>query len=87
VVSGCRASPAGPPATPLRNSLLDLKPGYAGDPTRAVYNHIWLIGDEGAMSVPFQGEVDDLAEVAKIGSGSGALPAQAGSPDSEQRKP
>ena len=79
-------SAAAPPAA-LHNYLLDLKPGYAGDPTRAVYNHIWLIGDQSTISVPFQGEVDDLAEVTKIRSGSGALPAQAGSSDSEQRKP
>lgn len=75
------------PPSPLSNYLLDLKPGYAGDPTRAVYNHVWLIGDPSAISVPFQGTVDDLAEVAKIRSGGGALPTQAGSSDSEQRKP
>ena len=29
----------------LRSFLLDIKPGYETDPTRAVYNHIWLMGD------------------------------------------
>ncbi len=61
---------APPPA--LNGYLLDLKPGYADDPTRAVYNHVWLIGDEGAISVGFQSQVDDLAEVAKVRSASGA---------------
>jgi hypothetical protein len=55
----------------LQSYLLDLKPGYAGDPTRAVYNHIWLLGDEGAISIPFQANVDQLAEVAPVRSGSG----------------
>jgi hypothetical protein len=55
----------------LQGYLLDLKPGYAGDPTRAVYNHIWLLGDEDAISVPFQANVDQLAEVAPVRSGSG----------------
>ena len=55
-----------PPA--LRGYLLDLKPGYVDDPTRAVYNHIWLLGDASAITVGFQSEVDDLAEVAKVRS-------------------
>ncbi len=56
----------------LRNYLLDVKPGYVSDPTRAVYNHIWLIGDQDALSVDFQAEVDDLAEVAQVQSGTGS---------------
>jgi hypothetical protein len=56
----------------LHSYLLDLKPGYVDDPTRAVYNHIWLVGDTSALSVDLQGEVDDLAEVAPVTSGSGA---------------
>ena len=39
---------------PLRGYLLDLKPGYEDDPTRAVYNHVWLIGDTAALSVDLQ---------------------------------
>jgi len=56
----------------LGQYLLDLKPGYAGDPTRAVYNHVWLIGDTSALSVDLQAEVDELAEVAPVTSGSGS---------------
>jgi hypothetical protein len=69
----------------LHTYLLDLKPGYADDPTRAVYNHIWLIGDTSALSVDLQGEVDDLAEVAPVTSGSGApqTDSGAGQPESE----
>jgi len=38
-------------------------PGYTQEgPTAAVYNHAWLIGDQSAISVPVQAEVDDLLE-------------------------
>ena len=56
----------------LRGYLLDLKPGYEDDPTRAVYNHAWLIGDTSALDVAFQAQVDELIELAPIRSGSGA---------------
>jgi hypothetical protein len=51
----------------LRGYLLDVKPGYTTDPTRAFYNHIWLIGDQDAIDVNEQAEIDELAELAKIG--------------------
>jgi len=56
----------------LRGFLLDIKPGYVDDPTRAVYNHVWIIGDQATISVAFQAQVDDLAEVAPVRSGTGA---------------
>jgi hypothetical protein len=59
------------PPPDLRRYLLDLKPGYESDPTRAVYNHLWLIGDRSAISVGFQARVDELAEVAPVSSGTG----------------
>jgi hypothetical protein len=55
----------------LRGYLLDLKPGYEDDPTRAVYNHAWLIGDTSALEVAFQAQVDELIALAPIRSGSG----------------
>ena len=58
-----------PPA--LEGYLLDLKPGYQDDPTRAVYNHIWIIGDTEALSVDAQVELDEIAEVARVESGTG----------------
>ncbi len=54
-----------PPA--LREYLLDVKPGYTEDPTRAFYNHVWVIGDQEAIEVGQQAEIDSLAELAKIG--------------------
>ncbi len=55
--------------TEVRSYLLDVKPGYTTDPTRAFYNHVWVIGDQGAIGVDQQAEVDELAELAKIGGG------------------
>jgi hypothetical protein len=56
-----------PPA--LRSFFLDVKPGYTTDPTRAFYNHVWVIGDQAAIGVGQQAEVDELAELAKIDGG------------------
>jgi hypothetical protein len=53
----------------VRSYLLDVKPGYTNDPTRAFYNHVWLIGDEEEISVQEQAEVNELAELTKIGGG------------------
>jgi len=50
----------------VREYMLDVKPGYTTDPTRAFYNHVWVIGDEEAIDVNQQAEIDQLAELAKI---------------------
>lgn len=50
----------------LRDYMLDIKPGYSDDPTRAFYNHVWVIGDEEAIAVSQQAEIDELAEVAPV---------------------
>jgi hypothetical protein len=72
----------------LHGYLLDLKPGYLADPTRAVYNHIWLIGDQDAISVGFQAQVDELAEVAQVRSGTGTTAAsRPGPPQQGPAKP
>lgn len=51
----------------LRDYLLDVKPGYTTDPTRAFYNHVWVIGSQESIDVNQQAEIDQLAELAKIG--------------------
>jgi hypothetical protein len=53
----------------LRDYFLDVKPGYTTNPTRAFYNHVWVIGDQEAIDVNQQAEVNELAELAKIGAG------------------
>jgi hypothetical protein len=73
----------------LRSFLLDIKPGYETDPTRAVYNHVWLMGDATAIGGAVQAEVDELAELAQIGEatvGRGAFSggvARPGGPEGE----
>jgi hypothetical protein len=62
----------------LRSFLLDIKPGFETDPTRAVYNHIWLMGDATAIGGQVQAEVDELAELAPIGGGAGKQGAASG---------
>lgn len=50
----------------VREYMLDVKPGYTTDPTRAFYNHVWVIGDQEAIDVDQQAQIDQLAELAKI---------------------
>jgi len=54
----------------LRGFLLDTKPGFEDDPARAVYNHVWLLGDPTAISVPFQAQVDELTKLVPIEAGT-----------------
>jgi hypothetical protein len=50
--------------------LLDVKPGYDTDPTRALYNHVWIIGDEAAIDVDQQAVIDDAAELTPVETSS-----------------
>jgi hypothetical protein len=50
----------------LRGYLLDIQPGYQSDPVRGVYNHAWLIGDESAIGVAVQTEIDELTEIVRV---------------------
>jgi len=60
-----------PPA--LQSFLSDTQPGFEDDPTRAVFNHVWIIGNPEAISVPFQVQVDQLTKLAPV-SGSKVPP-------------
>lgn len=53
-----------PPA--LQSFLSDTQPGFEDDPTRAVFNHVWILGDTKAISVPFQAQVDQLTKLAPV---------------------
>src|SRR5205085_4869356 len=57
----------------LSDYLFDIQPGYRDNPTRGVYNHGWLIGDQKAISVATQSEIDDALEIAPVNT---AAPAQ-----------
>jgi len=58
---------------PVGSYLLDIQPGYTRDPTRALYNHGWLIGDESAISLPVQARIDHFLEAAPIQSDTSAI--------------
>jgi len=47
----------------VENYLLDIQPGYREDPTRGVYNHGWIIGDDKAISIAAQAKIDSLLEI------------------------
>lgn len=53
-----------PPA--LSSFLLDIQPGYSRDPVRGVYNHAWIVGDEQAVSVDTQSQIDALLEIVPV---------------------
>lgn len=46
--------------------FLDVKPGYDTDPTRALYNHVWIIGDEDQVDVTQQALIDDAVELTPV---------------------
>jgi hypothetical protein len=51
------------PSSVLNYFLNYATPGYTQEgPTAAVYNHGWVIGDQNAVSVPVQAEMDSLLE-------------------------
>ena len=56
---------------PLENYLLSVQPGYEDDPGQAVYNRVWILGDDKAVSVEEQARVDATTEL---------IPVQANSP-------
>jgi hypothetical protein len=51
----------------LRDYLLDIQPGYTRDPVRGVYNHGWVVGDDDAISVAMQSQLDALLEIVPVG--------------------
>ena len=55
----------------VNDYLLDIKPGYIDDPTRAVYSRIWIIGDEDDIDVNQQARLDDAAELIEIDPAEG----------------
>jgi len=54
---------------PVQEYLLDIQPGYDKDPVRGVYNHGWLMGDEGAISGDVQSRIDALLEIQPVDTG------------------
>ena len=54
-------------ARALESYLLDVQPGYAeGDPGNAVYNRVWILGDDGAVSIATQARLDEVTELVPV---------------------
>ncbi|MEA2227635.1 MAG: hypothetical protein QOF04_1265, partial [Solirubrobacteraceae bacterium] len=51
---------------PLAEYLMDIQPGYSKDPVRGVYNHGWIVGDDKAISVAVQSQIDSLLEISPV---------------------
>jgi hypothetical protein len=66
--------PNGVPSA-LANYLGDIQPSYPEyEPTRGFYNHGWLIGDEAAISLSAQAELDTMLETLPRSAASSAGP-------------
>ena len=46
---------AGRLPTDLSSYLLDVQPGFEGDPSSGVYNRVWILGDEKVLTIPRAG--------------------------------
>jgi len=51
---------------PLETYLLSVQPGYEGDPRDAVYNRAWILGDDAAISLRQQAQVDTVTELIPV---------------------
>jgi hypothetical protein len=51
---------------PLRDYLLSVQPGYERDPRDAVYNRAWILGDDSAISVRQQAQIDSVTELVPV---------------------
>jgi hypothetical protein len=43
-----------------------VQPGYEEDPSQAVYNRAWILGDDKAVSVAEQAQLDQLTELIPV---------------------
>jgi hypothetical protein len=50
----------------LEEYLLSVQPGYEDNPGEAVYNRAWVLGDDTAISVPQQAQIDQLTELVPV---------------------
>jgi hypothetical protein len=50
----------------LEEYFLSVQPGYEEDPSQAVYNRAWILGDDKAVSVDEQAQIDQLTELIPV---------------------
>ncbi len=51
---------------PLEEYFLSVQPGYEDDPGEAVYNRAWILGDDDAVSVEEQAQLDAITELIPV---------------------
>jgi hypothetical protein len=51
---------------PLEDYFLSVQPGYEDDPGEAVYNRAWILGDDEAVSVEEQAQLDAITELIPV---------------------
>jgi hypothetical protein len=54
---------------PLEQYFLSVQPGYEDDPGEAVFNRAWILGDDEAISVEQQAQVDAITELIPVQAG------------------
>ncbi len=50
----------------VQGYLQAIQPDGHGDPAHGVYNHAWIVGDEAAVSVALQAQIDRLLEITPV---------------------
>jgi len=50
----------------LENYFLSVQPGYEDDPGQAVYNRVWILGDDEQVSVDKQAQLDAVTELIPV---------------------
>jgi hypothetical protein len=51
---------------PLENYFLNVQPGYEDDPGEAVYNKVWILGDDETISIEQQARIDQITELVPV---------------------
>jgi ell wall binding domain 2 (CWB2) len=51
---------------PLEAYLLSVQPGFEDDPGQAVYNKVWILGDDKTISVGQQSRIDQITELVPV---------------------
>ncbi len=50
----------------LESYLLDVQPGFEGDPSQGVFNRVWILGDDEVISIAEQGRLDEVTELVPV---------------------
>lgn len=51
---------------PLESYFLSVQPGYEQDPGQAVYNRVWILGDDEQVSLAEQAQLDTVTELVPV---------------------